>query len=83
MALSARQKAEYAEIIKENPLWEQMFEDFGQYYYAQFRRHTDLEMRNRISLSVDMLEDFKIMLEAYIIEGAMEDKTLENNDERT
>ena len=62
-------KSMHAREILNNPLWEELFNDLSMYYYEQFRVNLDPQMRERIAIAHDMLDDFQTQLEASVSEG--------------
>lgn len=62
-------KATYAQQIKDNPIWDELYEEIKRELFEEFIANTDIETRERIALAVDMIDDLRVKLEAYIVEG--------------
>ena len=58
-----------AKEILTNPLWEEVFDEMGKYYYEEFRASKDADERIKIGLANDMLDDFKATLVDAVVDG--------------
>jgi len=65
--MDLKHKSGLAKEILNNPVWTEIFEDLSKYYYQAWREQPN--MRDRIAMAHDMLDDFQTQLEASVMEG--------------
>jgi len=68
--MDTSRKHQYAKMLSENPLWDEIFKEMKQDLYEQFIIHTDMPTRERIAMAFDMLDDLQVKIMACIAEGA-------------
>lgn len=59
-----KQRADLAKRIIDNPIWQEVWEEFEWDMFQEFRLHADLATRERVSMAMDMIDDIKSKVEA-------------------
>lgn len=66
--MKPEQEVQAAKKLLENPIWEQAWIDMQKDMFAQFVECCDLETRQRISMAMDLLADFRLQVERRIVD---------------
>ncbi len=59
-----KQRADLAKRIIDNPIWQEVWEEFEWDMFQEFRLHADLATRERVSMAMDIIDDIKSKVEA-------------------
>lgn len=66
--MNAEQEIRAAKVLLENPIWKQAWIDMQKDMFVEFCDCCDLETRQRISMAMDLLSDFRMQVERKIVD---------------